>query len=318
MAGKGTSLVSLAPWVTLAGVIVLLAGLGWDAALHKLDPELASHEGIFALSNPGHLLLGAGIAIVVAGVLMHLSGRFALSPNRNALRVIAYSLPAVAIMALGAGSFALAATSESGAHAAAEVGSHSHGTKQSKASSNLPGVQHDHGEAVAITDQELLAAAKLVADVKAGTERLNDIEAAKREGYYQITAQVSGLAHYLNARYFVDRREMDPARPESLMYVQLPSGEQRLVGVMFLMPYGQPGPRVGGPLTAWHTHDNLCYSRATGQIVALTDAKGNCPRDTAFYGETPEMMHVWVVDNPNGVFSDEMEPEALIKLVTGA
>jgi hypothetical protein len=51
------------------------------------------------------------------------------------------------------------------------------------------------------------------------------------------------------------------------------------------------------------------------RITGLTDARGNCPPGTVFMGKTPEMMHVWVVDNPNGVFSDEMEPAALIKLI---
>jgi hypothetical protein len=27
------------------------------------------------------------------------------------------------------------------------------------------------------------------------------------------------------------------------------------------------------------------------------------------------MMHVWLVDNPNGVFSDEMEPAALREIL---
>ena len=29
------------------------------------------------------------------------------------------------------------------------------------------------------------------------------------------------------------------------------------------------------------------------------------------WSRTPEMLHVWLVDNPNGVFSDDMEPAAL-------
>jgi hypothetical protein len=26
------------------------------------------------------------------------------------------------------------------------------------------------------------------------------------------------------------------------------------------------------------------------------------------------MLHVWLVDNPDGVFSDDMEPDALVEL----
>jgi hypothetical protein len=309
----GVTLVKWAPWLTFTGVAVLLAGLSWDALLHRLDPELAAEEGIFALGNPGHVLLGAGIALIVAGVLMHLGGRML---QVSAVAGLRYALPAAGMAATAALAFALAAGSGGSALSLEAASGHSHApTKQSKASSTLPGVQHEHGEAFAITAQELEEAAKLVADVRAGTARLQDLAVAESEGYYQITARVSGLAHYLNPRYFIDRRTVDPSRPESLMYVQLPSGEQKLVGVMFLMPFGQPGPRLGGPVTAWHSHDNLCYSQASGMIVALTNAQGKCPSGTAFYGVTPEMMHVWLVDNPNGVFSDEMEPAALLQLL---
>src|ERR1043166_2033651 len=52
----------------LAGVVALLGGLALDSYLHARDPTLAHREGIFTLSNPGHVLLGIGIALVVVGV----------------------------------------------------------------------------------------------------------------------------------------------------------------------------------------------------------------------------------------------------------
>src|SRR5690348_17835565 len=53
----------------LAGVVALLGGLALDAYLHAKDPTLVHREGIFTLSNPGHVLLGIGIALVVVGVV---------------------------------------------------------------------------------------------------------------------------------------------------------------------------------------------------------------------------------------------------------
>jgi hypothetical protein len=229
--------------------------------------------------------------------------------------------------ALGTASFALAASTGTlgGPDHVHEDGTvHTHNEHQefeanqgtattaNKASSTQAGVDHEHGEAVAITTAELEEAAKLVADTKAAAKRFENVQVAMDDGFYLLVGGRSGLAHYLNPRYNSDGRIVDPERPESLMYLRMTDGTWKLVGVMYLMPNAsQPGPRIGGPLTAWHSHDNLCS--ANGRIVGIT-VNGKCTAGT-FMGKTAEMMHVWLVDNPNGVFSDEMEPAALRELV---
>jgi hypothetical protein len=346
MKGRAQQLTSLSPWVVSAGVVTLLAGLAWDAVLHRLDPDLAAREGIFTLTNPGHLLFGGGIAIIVAGALLFFAGRALTTPHP-----LAYALPAVVMATLATASFALAASTgtlggpehahEYGAsHAhdeqpmhvhedgtvhthdehqqfeAQQAGSvHTHDEPQASAappagsvgSSTQGGISHDHGAALAVTAAELEAATRLVADTKAAAARFENIEAARAEGYYQAASPRNGLVHYFNTGYNRDSRILDPEHPESLVYLQLTDGNWKLVGVLYRMPSpGQPGPRVGGPLTAWHAHDNLCTAngRVVGKII-----NGRCTNGTLSL--TPEMLHVWLADNPNGVFSDDMEPAAL-------
>jgi len=339
MAGRAQKLLSLSPWVVAAGVVTLLAGLSWDAVLHSVDPDLAAREGIFTLTNPGHVLFGGGIVIIVAGALMFFAGRALTTPHP-----LAFALPAVAMATLAMASFALAAATgtlggpkhvhENGtvhthdehqafeAQQAGGAGSsthHTHDEQQESAaqqagsagSSPQRGVLHDHGEVLGVTTAELEAAARLVADTKAAAARFENLEAARAEGYYQVAPPRNGLAHYLNAGYTRDGRILDPERPESLIYLRMTNGSWKLVGVMYRMPSpDQPGPRVGGALTAWHAHDNLCT--ANGRVVATT-TNGSCTIGT--WSKTPEMLHVWLVDNPDGVFSDDMEPAALGELV---
>ncbi len=53
----------------LFGAVLLLVGLAWDAVLHAADPTLAAREGVFAWRNPGHVLLGVGMSLVMIGLL---------------------------------------------------------------------------------------------------------------------------------------------------------------------------------------------------------------------------------------------------------
>src|SRR3982751_4320709 len=51
------------------GVVLLLTGLAWDAVAHANDPSLAGREGIFTLRNPGHVLMGLGIGMVLVSLI---------------------------------------------------------------------------------------------------------------------------------------------------------------------------------------------------------------------------------------------------------
>ena len=95
-------------------------------------------------------------------------------------------------------------------------------------------------------------------------------------------------------------------------------------GFLGLTPDSTPPAPGLSALTSWHHHDNLCFDRVTGQIVAFAhsgtadtnekDKSGVCPRGSSNHS-TPEMLHVWVVDNPSGPFDADMDPDALKALI---
>ena len=343
-------MIASAPWITAAGTVVLLVGLIWDVVLHTLDPLLATRESIFTLGNPGHALLGAGIALTVAGTTLYLVGRGLAWREGAAVRALFSLAGAGAIVALAAVTFGTAATGgglmqghshhalgalgdlgaaamdhphEAGAADHAHMPGSQMAVRAGSGAGHLGtgvGVDHGHGHGPAhasgpaVTTEQLLAAARLVEQVRAGTRRFADISVALAEGYTQSTPERRGFAHFHNRRYASDGRILEPERPESLVYYRGSDGQRMLAGVMFLMPSGQKGPQIGGPLTVWHSHEGLCYAGA--RVAALATGDGTCPTGTVLR-EVPEMMHVWLMDNPGGVFADDMEPTALVAQLGG-
>jgi len=65
---------------------------------------------------------------------------------------------------------------------------------------------------------------------------------------------------------------------------------------------GEPGRAVGGCLTHWHVHHNLCSSDpANGMITGVRTRQGRCPPGQVAWA-APPMMHTWVIDIPGGPF----------------
>ncbi|MCC5950553.1 MAG: S-layer homology domain-containing protein [Acidimicrobiia bacterium] len=155
-----------------------------------------------------------------------------------------------------------------------------------------------------ITPQQQAAADQLVEDVTEYLEEnLATVNDAIAAGYVMIAPPFGGAgAHWLNVEYFTDGIVLDPARPESLMY----ASDGTVEGAMFLMEsVGDPGPMIGGCLTVWHSHDNLCYTAPPaegGSVIGFTDMGAGC-WPPSMLRVTPEMLHVWVIDHPGGPFA---------------
>ena len=289
--------------IGIVGSAALLLGLALDAYLHAHDPTLAHREGLFSLSNPGHVLLGIGIALVVVGVVgaSYTSLPFGVWTRRAFL----------------VGSLALIALSSDVAGWAASV---EHGTANG---ATAAATDHNHAAAPAagVTGAQLQAAVQLIDVTRAAVAKYKDERNAVQAGYAPMEAEGLPIMHYVNKSYFTDADILNPAHVQSVIYYNSPRGPV-LIGAMYIMPrLGMPGPEIGGSLTVWHHHDNLCFDRTTGVIVAFahdssantTEKSGTCPKGSS-NSSTPEMLHVWLIDNPDGPFGSDMAPEVLASI----
>jgi len=299
----------------LAGVVLMLAGLIWDAVAHARDPDAAhAEETLFTLANPAHVVLLAGGALATAGLTaatvrgLSLSGSRRLSEPRVATTLVAGVLVLVAATAgtlrwaSGAGELPVAS-----GPLAPGPRPESHGI----------GIVNSHEVAECRpTAGQRQAAAKLVADTEAATARYRSFAAAEADGFVG-PSNPTLTEHYAKVVHTQDGKVLDPNRPEALMYTPSPRGPV-LVGVMYLMNVpGEFGPEPGGCLTRWHVHANVCFSAATFAPVSQLQEGETCPPGEFRY-IPPPALHVWFVDVPGGRFAPEVDAAYLAKAVGGA
>lgn len=75
-------------------------------------------------------------------------------------------------------------------------------------------------------------------------------------------------------------------------------------------PKGRERFSAGGGLTRWHSHLEVCRG---GRIIIAgfgVALRGHCDPSTWKDQYTTQMLHVWVVPYPGGVFSDDLSTAA--------
>jgi hypothetical protein len=165
-----------------------------------------------------------------------------------------------------------------------------------------------------LTSSQVAAASSLVVRTRAALVKFPTLTSAYAAGYKD--ANVSGaLIHVTNYAYLTDDKVLDPDAIESLVYFKAPSGDSLLLGAMYVADGDKPGPLVGGALTSWHSHTNLCVDPRAGTALNKRP-DGTCAPGSSV-GPTGQMLHVWAVPYDGGPFA-EIEGPALIKAITGA
>jgi hypothetical protein len=157
-----------------------------------------------------------------------------------------------------------------------------------------------------VTPVELHRAEMLIATTMVALKRFATPAQAYAAGYRSIGDAVTGDEHYVNWSYANDGHILDPKRPESVVY-EVRNGKQAAVAAMYALPLGSSFanvPDVGGALTQWHVHRDLCLTDDPQQrlVVGVTTQGGACAPGTTKAGDTP-MLHVWTIPNVCGPFA---------------
>jgi hypothetical protein len=80
--------------------------------------------------------------------------------------------------------------------------------------------------------------------------------------------------------------------------------------LMYIEPARVNGPQVGGSLTRWHSHLTVCDGGKPTIAGFDVQLRGSCDAATWTPRYTGQMLHVWVVPYPGGVFSDDLSQSA--------
>jgi hypothetical protein len=176
-----------------------------------------------------------------------------------------------------------------------------------------------YGTTAPPTAGQVLGAARLIKATDLSLKRFANVQAAFAAGYTYVL-KTNGEEHLLYDGNQPGYQGLHPQDPSSLVYaINVPGHAPILLGAMYIMGSDQQdGPQIGGGLTRWHSHLVICVDgRQTiaGFGVRLGD---RCNPATWRDIYTAQMLHVWVVPYPGGVFSDDLSAAATSAAVHAA
>lgn len=182
-----------------------------------------------------------------------------------------------------------------------------------------PDARHVHAGALlqatntVATPAQVDAANRLYSETEAALQPYEDWHQAWTAGYRPGGSTSLPSTHWMNQKYVDAGYVLDPRRPQGLVYANTRHGPV-LLGAMFQMKaLNQFGPDPGGPMTAWHQHENICITPIGFEFSLLTPFAA-CPWGAINISASP-MLHVWIVDNPaGGPFAVDIDPKVVAAL----
>jgi hypothetical protein len=175
-----------------------------------------------------------------------------------------------------------------------------------------------YGSTAPPTASEVLAAGRLIAETEATLARYQNVQAAFAAGYTYIL-RTNGEEHLLYDGTDPTYAGLNPQHPSSLVYaIDVPHHAPILLGAMYIETDGSNGPQVGGSLTRWHSHLTICQNGQPTIAGFNVHLRGTCSPTSWHDTYTAQMLHVWVVPYPGGVFSDDLSQTATNSAVQAA
>ena len=296
LARPGRLLISLGVIANVAIAAMWLVaktrGIGFVEGLGDVEPvqfvdSVAAALAITAALGGLAYLFGIGSRTLTASPL---------ATGTVAILLAGLSLPGMLV----AGSHAHAAGHDGGG--AAGAAGHAHGATSVPPTVFDPLLPIDLSGVEGVSPQQQARAENLLAISLIELPQFSDPADAEAMGFVSIGDGFTGVEHYLSAANMNDDKILDPDYPESLVY-DTTTTPKHLAAAMFMMSPGDTltdVPDVGGSLTQWHIHNNLCF--AGPRVAGITNAEGVCPGTLTKGVETP-MMHVWIQKHPCGPFA---------------
>lgn len=306
--------------VVLAGAAINLAAVvGWVMAktggISFIDGLDVEESAQFADTTAAVL---AGIIVIAALTAFFLHnpqswfGSLAFTGTALAMAVVtAFAMVSAGSHAHASGAHPQGATDATGSAAHSHAtGTGGSGGSGSTAHAVIPPKEYDPNKPIdlggvpGVTLAQQARAENLIAITLVRLPKYSDYRVAERDGFVSIGDAVTGDEHFVKQSYFDDGHILDPDYPESLVYKPHPDGTRTLAAAMYMLPPGTPFssvPDVGGKLTQWHIHDNLCFT-ADAKVAGLTNPDGTCTPPLVKVVDSP-MIHVWIRKHPCGPFS---------------
>ncbi len=173
----------------------------------------------------------------------------------------------------------------------------------------LPNMQM-YGSTAPPTAAQIVAAGKLIEATDASLVRYQNVQAAFAAGYTYVL-RTNGEEHLLYDGPDSAYDGLNPETPSSLVYaINVPHHAPILLGAMYIEPGRSNGPQVGGSLTRWHSHLTVCDGGKPTIAGLDVQLRGSCDAATWVPQYTGQMLHVWIVPYPGGVFSDDLSEAA--------